>query len=171
MLHQDTLVQGTPNAQHFPNMFSRSSMSSFKPCRGSLLSQLLKGAKINCARAKVNCDLHTVKIQDFWSTSTFWSQIHHLIKFWSWFLKKSPKIIKQWSLHRTYFITHGGKGKHQENLRREKSRCCTPKFSLPYFSKHFKKDLQVAQGSPRVGQTSSLLRQSYFELGFHVASR
>ena len=38
--------------------------------------------------------------------------------------------------------------------------CCTPKFSLPYFSKHCKKNLQVAQGSPRVGQTSSLLRQS-----------
>ena len=27
-------------------------MSSFKPCRGSLLSQLLKGLKINCARGK-----------------------------------------------------------------------------------------------------------------------
>ena len=38
--------------------------------------------------------------------------------------------------------------------------CCTPKFSLPYFSKHFKKDPQVAQGSPRVDQTSSLLRRS-----------
>ena len=47
-----------------PNMFSRSSMSNFKPCRGSLLSQLLKGPKIDCARAKVNCDLQTVKPQD-----------------------------------------------------------------------------------------------------------
>ena len=39
-------------------------------------------------------------------------------------------------------------------------RCCTPKFVLPYFSKHFKKDPQVAQGSPRVDRTNSLLRQS-----------
>ena len=40
-------------------------MSNFKPCRGSLLSQLLKGPKIDCARAKVNYNLNTVKIQDF----------------------------------------------------------------------------------------------------------
>ena len=46
-------------------MFSRLSMSSFKPCRGSLLSQLLKGPKIDCARAKVNGGQPTVKLQDF----------------------------------------------------------------------------------------------------------
>ena len=40
-------------------------MSSFKPCRGSLLSQLLKGLKIDYARAKVNCVPNTVKPQDF----------------------------------------------------------------------------------------------------------
>ena len=40
-------------------------MSSFKPYRGSLLSQLLKGPKIDCARAKVNYDPNTVKLQDF----------------------------------------------------------------------------------------------------------
>ena len=40
-------------------------MSSFKPCRGSLLSQLLKGPKIDSARAKVNCGPNTVKLQDF----------------------------------------------------------------------------------------------------------
>ncbi|CAI8601008.1 unnamed protein product [Vicia faba] len=47
-------------------MFSRSSMSSFKPCRGSFLNQLLKGLKIDYARAKVNYGPHTVKLQDFW---------------------------------------------------------------------------------------------------------
>ena len=40
-------------------------MSSFKPCRGSLLSQLLKGPKIDYAREKVNCDRQTDKLQDF----------------------------------------------------------------------------------------------------------
>ena len=35
-------------------------MSSFKSCRESLLSQLLKGLKIDCARAKVNCGLHNL---------------------------------------------------------------------------------------------------------------
>ena len=40
------------------------------------------------------------------------------------------------------------------------SSCCTPKFALPYFSKHCKKNLQVAQGCSRIDQTSYLLRQS-----------
>ena len=47
------------------------------------------------------------------------------------------------------------------SLRRlNRGSCCTPKFSLPYFSKHCKKDLQVAQGCSRVGQISYLLWQS-----------
>ena len=43
---------------------------------------------------------------------------------------------------------------------RNEKECCTPKFSLSYFSKHCKKNLQVAQGCSRVGQTSYLLRKS-----------
>ena len=64
-----SLSPSDPSAHQCPNMFSRSSMSSFKPCRGSLLSQLLKCLKINYVRSKVNCGPHTVKLQDFWSTS------------------------------------------------------------------------------------------------------
>ena len=40
-------------------------MSNFMLCRGSLLSQLLEGPKIDYAREKVNCDLQIVKLQDF----------------------------------------------------------------------------------------------------------
>ena len=57
----------------------------------------------------------------------------------------------------------GFTAKAQKEVKRA---CCTPKFSLPYFSKHCKKDPQVAQGSPWVGQTSSLLRQSTSNYGF-----
>ena len=45
MLHQDPWFQVNPSSHQFPNMSSRSSMSSFKPCRRSLLNQLLKGPK------------------------------------------------------------------------------------------------------------------------------
>ena len=62
MLHQYYWFQGIPNAHQCPNMCSRSSMSRFKPYRESLLSQLLKGLKIDCARAKVNCGPHTVNV-------------------------------------------------------------------------------------------------------------
>ena len=34
----------------------------------------------------------------------------------------------------------------------EEAICCTPKFSLSYFSKHCKKNLQMAQDCSRVGQ-------------------
>ena len=81
-----------------PNMSSRISMPSFMPCTTSLLSQLLRCLEINYIRSKVNCDQYTINLQDFWSTSTFWSDIHHLIKVWSWFFKESPQIIKSQEL-------------------------------------------------------------------------
>ena len=40
-------------------------MSSCKPCRENLFSQLLKGLKIDCASAKLNSGPHTGKLQDF----------------------------------------------------------------------------------------------------------
>ena len=42
-----------PNAFHGPNIFSRSSMSSFMPFTRSLLNQLLRCLKINSTRSKV----------------------------------------------------------------------------------------------------------------------
>ena len=54
-----------------PNMSSRMLMSIFMPCITSFLSQLLKCLEINYIRSKVNYGQYTVKLQDFWSTSTF----------------------------------------------------------------------------------------------------
>ena len=81
-------LQRILNLLHYPNMSWRSSMPNFMPWTTSLLIQLLKCLEINYTRSKVNCDPNTVKLQDFWLTSIFWSNIHHLIKVWSWFLKK-----------------------------------------------------------------------------------
>ena len=79
-----------------PHMLQRFSMSSFKPYKSWLLRQLLRWLKIGCIGQKVNCGQHTVKTSDFWSTSSFWSYIYHLIKGWSWFIKKSQELIKWW---------------------------------------------------------------------------
>src|ERR1051325_1346083 len=54
-----------------PHMLQRSSMSSFKPHKSSFLKQLLRWLKISCIGQKVNCGQHTVKLPDFWSTSSF----------------------------------------------------------------------------------------------------
>ena len=51
------------------------------------------------------------------------------------------------------------------------AKCCTPKFSLPYFSKQCKKDPQVTQSSPRVWPDKLSPKAVYPKLGFHVASR
>ena len=77
-----------------PHMFQRFSMSSFKPYKSSFLRQLLRWLKISCIGQKVSCGQHTVKTSDFWSTSSFWSYIHHLIKGWSWFIRKTQDLLK-----------------------------------------------------------------------------
>ena len=45
VLHQVPHIQMVSSSPKFPNMLSSSSMSNFKPCRESLVSQLLKKSK------------------------------------------------------------------------------------------------------------------------------
>ena len=73
-------------------------MSSFKSCITSFLNQWLRWLKINYIGQKVNYGQHTIKPQYFWSTSTFWGDVHHLVKGWSWFPKESSQIIKNQNL-------------------------------------------------------------------------
>src|ERR1044072_8677434 len=54
-----------------PHMLQRFSRSSFKPYKSSFLRQLLRWLKISCISQKVNCSQHTVKLHNFWSTSSF----------------------------------------------------------------------------------------------------
>ena len=91
----------TSSSPQCTNMFSSSSMTNFKPCRRSLVSQLLKRSKIDCARAKVNCDLQIVKPQDFFAkilifkdNSSFYQgliMIHQgLLITFSYFMRNDP---------------------------------------------------------------------------------
>ena len=74
--------------------------SQIHPCQISSLAEEVwsvncsRGPKIDCVRAKVNCDLQIVKHQDFLSTLSFLSDLHYFIKGWSWLLKEFPKFIK-----------------------------------------------------------------------------
>ena len=79
-------------------------MSSFKPYRRNLLSQLLSCLRINYTRSKANCGPQTFKLQDFWSTSTFRRYIHHFINGWSLLLKECPKFIKTQKLLNKGFL-------------------------------------------------------------------
>src|ERR1051325_9664899 len=54
-----------------PHMLQRFSMSSFKPYKSSFLRQLIRWLKISCIGQKVDCGQRTVKLPDFWSTSSF----------------------------------------------------------------------------------------------------
>ena len=118
-------LQRTQMHTHCPDIFSRLSMSSFKPCRRSLLSQLLKYLKVNCTWSKVNCGPHTVKLQDFWPTSSFWSLFHHLIKGWSWFLKDYSQFIKTPKL-----LNYGFTGKVNSTLTKHNFLILYQKFFL-----------------------------------------
>ena len=69
----------------------------------------------------------------------------------------ATRQYRQWQLPTLWERGHGQKILHM---------CCTPKFSLSYFSRHCKKNLQVAQDCSRVGQSSYLLRQSTPNKGF-----
>ena len=93
-----------------PHMLQIISMTRFKPHRSNFLKQLLRWLKISCIGQKVNCGQHIVKLHDFWSTSSFWSYIHHLIEGWSWFIKKTQDLhksqtfqirVSQWKVNQT----------------------------------------------------------------------
>ena len=64
-------------------------------------------------------------------------------------------------------------GQHDESGRKEHAiyYCCTPKFSLSYFSTHGKWGPQIAQGSSKVDQTNSLLRHSSVQSSSTFGSR